>query len=195
MAAARKVIPTMRTTLSQKVRKHDASGPVRETGNKRVSADTSDKELLLSLLFRTCIKLQTILDRRFAPLCVTAQEARLLLHCANAGETSAVKLAAWMGRDEAKISQFVRRLEASKLLSRTRASRDPRVLLIRVTARGQNLAPQLRMIFKEARAKLFAGISDEDSSVLQAVVTQMCLNAEHLRSEAVNDLTKFLAKD
>jgi DNA-binding MarR family transcriptional regulator len=189
------VNPTMGTRLSQKVRKHHASGPVRETGNKPVSADTSDKELLLSLLFRTCIRLQTMLDRQFAPLGVTAQEARLLLHCADAGETSGVKLAAWMGRDEAKISQFVRRLELSKLLSRSRASRDPRVLSIRVTARGQNLAPQLRMIFEETRAKLFAEISDKDSRMLQAVVIQMYSNAEQIRSEAVNELTKFLAKE
>src|SRR6202047_5572897 len=55
-------------------------------------------ELSISRLFRTSIRLQTAFDRCFSQFGMTAQEAAVLVHCAQEGETSAGKLAKAMGR-------------------------------------------------------------------------------------------------
>src|SRR5580698_3762652 len=68
-------------------------------------------ELSISRLFRTSIRLQTAFDRCFSQFGMTAQEAAVLVHCAEEGETSAGRLAKAMGRDKGKITRFVDRLE------------------------------------------------------------------------------------
>jgi hypothetical protein len=42
------------------------------------------KDLLMSWLFQTCIRLQTSLDRRFLGFGMTVQEASVLLRCVEA---------------------------------------------------------------------------------------------------------------
>jgi len=139
------------------------------------------QELLLSLLVRLSIRLQKALDLRFKPLGITAQEAALLLYCAEAGETSPGRIAASMGRDKGKITRFVDRLESAKLLSRLRSARDRRVFVIKVTKRAATLAPRLKIIFEETRAELFDEIPDGELARLGAAIAQMYSNAGQLR--------------
>jgi DNA-binding MarR family transcriptional regulator len=139
------------------------------------------RELLLSLLVRLNIRLQRALDLRFKPLGLTAQEAALLLYCAEAGETSPGRIAVSMGRDKGKITRFVDRLESAKLLSRRRSARDRRAFVIKVTRRGEILAPQLKIIFNETQAELFEEIPDGELARLGAAVSQMYSNAGQLR--------------
>ena len=143
------------------------------------------RELLLSLLVRLNIRLQTTLDERFKALGITAQEAALLLYCTEAGETSPGKLAISMGRDKGKITRFVDRLVAARLLSRVRSARDRRVFVIKATKRAAAVAPHLKVIFEETRAKLFDEIPDADLGRLGAAIAQMYANAGQLRSVAV----------
>lgn len=142
------------------------------------------RKLLLSLLVRLNIRLQTELDLRFKKLGITAQEAALLLYCAEAGETSPGKIAVSMERDKGKITRFVHRLETAKLLSRARSARDRRAFVIKATKRGAQLTPQLKTIFEETRAKLFDEIPDAELERLGAAISQMYSNAEQLRGEA-----------
>jgi DNA-binding MarR family transcriptional regulator len=137
-------------------------------------------EDLISLLFRTSIRLQTTFDRRFAQFGITAQEAAVLLHCVEAGETSAGKLAQVMGRDKGKITRFVHRLEASRFLTRTSNPKDHRLLIIRATRRGMRMAPRLRMIFDELRAQFFDAILTEDIDQLGLVLSHLYENAGRL---------------
>jgi DNA-binding MarR family transcriptional regulator len=140
------------------------------------------RDLLISLLARLNIRLQIAMDLRFKPLGITAQEAALLLYCAEAGETSPGKIAISMGRDKGKITRFIRRLEAGKFLSRARSARDRRAFVIKVTKRGERLVPPLKIIFEETRAKLFDEIPDIELERLGAAVSQMYSNAGQLRT-------------
>jgi DNA-binding MarR family transcriptional regulator len=140
------------------------------------------RELLLSLLVRLNIRLQKALDLRFKPLGITAQEAALLLYCAEAGQTSPGRIAVSMGRDKGKITRFVDRLESAKLLSRMRSARDRRAFVIKVTKRAERLVPQLKIIFDETRAELFDEIPDGELARLGAAVSQMYSNVGQLRS-------------
>jgi DNA-binding MarR family transcriptional regulator len=137
-------------------------------------------ENLISLLFRTSIKLQTTFDRRFSPFGITAQEAAVLVRCVEEGETSAGKLARAMGRDKGKITRFVNRLQASHLLTRTSDPSDRRLLIIRATSRGRRVAPRLRVIFDELRKQFFDAILTQDIDQLGFLLSQLYENAGRL---------------
>ena len=140
-------------------------------------------ELSISRLFRTSIRLQTAFDRCFSQFGLTAQEASVLVHCAEEGETSAGKLARVMGRDKGKITRFVDRLEASGFVSRKNDSRDHRLLIIKATSKGLRFAPQLRMRFEEVRSQFFEGVLNIDIDRLETVLSQLHANAERLCEE------------
>jgi DNA-binding MarR family transcriptional regulator len=137
-------------------------------------------ELSISRLFRTSIRLQTAFDRCFSQFGMTAQEASVLVHCVEEGETSAGKLARTMGRDKGKITRFVDRLEASGFVSRKNDSRDHRLLIIKATSKGLRFAPQLRMRFEEVRSQFFEGVLNVDIDRLETVLSQLHANAERL---------------
>ena len=138
------------------------------------------EEGLISLLLRTSIKLQTTFDRHFAQFGITAQEAAVLVRCVEAGEISAGKLAQAMGRDKAKITRFVNRLEASRFLTRISNPKDHRLLIIKATRRGTRMAPRSRKIFEELREQFFNAILTQDIDQTDAVLSQLYENAERL---------------
>jgi DNA-binding MarR family transcriptional regulator len=140
-------------------------------------------ELSISRLFRTSIRLQTAFDRCFSQFGMTAQEAAVLLHCAEEGETSAGKLAAAMGRDKGKITRFVDRLETSGFITRKSDSRDHRLLIIKATNKGRRVAPHLKMRFEEVRSQFFEGVLNVDIDKLETVLSQLHANAERLCGE------------
>jgi MarR family transcriptional regulator for hemolysin len=137
-------------------------------------------ELSISWLFRTSIRLQTAFDRCFSQFGMTAQEAALLVHCAEEQETSAGKLAKAMGRDKGKITRFVDRLEASGFLTRKSDPRDHRLFIIKATNRGRRVAPDLKIRFEEVRSQFFEGVLNVDIDKLETVLSQLHANAERL---------------
>lgn len=137
-------------------------------------------ELSISRLFRTSIRLQTAFDRCFGQFGMTAQEAAVLLHCAEEGETSAGRLAKAMGRDKGKITRFLDRLQASGFVSRRNDPRDRRLLIIKATGKGRRAAPQLKARFEEVRSQFFAGVLNIDIDKLESVLSQLHANAERL---------------
>jgi DNA-binding MarR family transcriptional regulator len=137
-------------------------------------------ELSISRLFRTSIRLQTAFDRCFHQFGMTAQEAAVLVHCAEERETSAGRLAKAMGRDKGKITRFVDRLEASGFITRKNDPDDHRLLIIKATSRGQRVAPQLKLRFEEVRRQFFEGVLNVDIDKLENVLSQLHANAERL---------------
>ncbi len=140
-------------------------------------------ELSISRLFRTSIRLQTAFDRCFSQFGMTAQEAAVLVHCSEEGETSAGKLAKAMGRDKGKITRFVDRLEASGFVSRRNDPHDHRLLIIKATSKGRRFAPHLKTRFEEVRSQFFEGVINVDIDKLEAVLSQLHANAERLCEE------------
>jgi DNA-binding MarR family transcriptional regulator len=137
-------------------------------------------ELSISRLFRTSIRLQTASDRCFSQFGMTAQEAAVLVHCAEEEEISAGKLAKAMGRDKGKISRFVDRLEAGGFVTRKSDPRDHRLLIIRATSKGRRLAPQLKARFGQVRNQFFEGVLHVDIDRLETVLSQLHANAERI---------------
>ncbi|MGB9467077.1 MAG: MarR family transcriptional regulator [Candidatus Acidiferrum sp.] len=146
-------------------------------------------ELSISRLFRTSIRLQTAFDRCFSQFGMTAQEAAVLVHCAEEGETSAGKLAKAMGRDKGKITRFVDRLETSCFLTRKSDPRDHRLLIIKATSKGRRIAPHLKIRFEEIRSQFFQGVLNVDIDKLETVLSQVHANAERLCEDKIRKVT------
>jgi len=65
----------------------------------KTASHQRSEELLLALIAQTGIQLQTATNFRLRPLGLTAQEAALLIRCAEAKSRSSGKLASVIGRD------------------------------------------------------------------------------------------------
>jgi MarR family transcriptional regulator for hemolysin len=151
-----------------------------KSGRSYVSVREWQAELSISRLFRTSIRLQTAFDRCFSKFGMTAQEAAVLVHCAEEQETSAGKLAKAMGRDKGKITRFVDRLEASGFLKRKSDPRDHRLFIIKATSKGRRVVPHLKMRFEEVRSQFFEGVLNVDIDKLETLLSQLHANAERL---------------
>jgi DNA-binding MarR family transcriptional regulator len=157
----------------------------REAPDEQVSGGGKRGELILSLLFRTSLRLQVALDRCFLPFGTTAQEAAVLLCCADAGDISARGLADALGKDKGNVTRFLDRLESRKLVSRRGHTRDRRLLVIEATRRGRLLAPQLRSKFEEVGRKFFAHFPPDGVAQLELRLSQLLVAADHLEAKYV----------
>ncbi len=116
--------------------------------------------------------LATVLDRQFAPLGITAQQAALLLH-ASRQQYSPSQLVSLLGTDTAGMTKLADRLEAKHLIERHPNPQDRRSVLITLTSDGQTLAPQLAPVFGRVTRQLFNGFSSGEVSALAAALERM----------------------
>ena len=133
----------------------------------------ANEERLLELVLRLGIQLQTVLDRRFQSLGVTAQEAALLVRCSEAREISAGNLARLMGRDKGGITRHLDSLKAKGLVQRMAKVRDRRITIVQVTPRGQRLVPRCMDIFLEMRARVLDEIFDVEIQQISGALARM----------------------
>lgn len=115
------------------------------------------------------------LDRRFAALGVTAQQAGLLLH-AGGGVQSPSELAALLGTDTAGMTRLLDRLETKGLVRRERHRRDRRAVVVELTETGRALIPRLPPVFGQVSAQLFDGFSLTDLRWLVDACERMLAN-------------------
>jgi DNA-binding MarR family transcriptional regulator len=149
---------------------------------KEFTAPEWGKDLLVSWLFQTCIKLQTSLDRCFLKFGLTTQEATVLLRCAEMQRTTPGKLAAIVGRDKGKVTRVIDRLESGGLVTREMYARDRRYSILRATRKGKLLAQELACVFDSIRTELFLGIPETNVFQLGAMLPQLHKNASNITS-------------
>jgi DNA-binding MarR family transcriptional regulator len=141
------------------------------------------KDLLMSWLFQTCIRLQTSLDRRFLRFGMTVQEASVLLRCVEARSITPGQLAVGLGRDKGMITRFINRLEQSGLLARDINQRDRRFADLKPTAKGKRIARDLAAVFYEVRKELFVGILESEVQRLSNMLARLHKNAVDIGSQ------------
>ena len=162
----------------------------RTVSSKTLRAQKWHQDLLVFWLFRTCIKLQTSLDRRFLRFGMTVQEATVLLRCVEARRISPGRLAILVGRDKGKITRFVGRLEAKGLIMRDTLERDRRISVIRPTRQGKQVARALASVFDNIRKELFVGILKNDVSRMGKMLPQLHNNAIRIGSWQKSDAVR-----
>jgi len=134
--------------------------PISRSGlSKQLLAREWRKDLLMSWLFQTSIRLQTSLDRRFLRFGMTVQEAGVLLRCVEARIITPGQLAVGLGRDKGMITRFIDRLEFSRLIIRDINPRDRRFSVIKPTAitDGYHFPTSPRRVLFEFRRRRMPG--------------------------------------
>jgi DNA-binding MarR family transcriptional regulator len=149
---------------------------------KRLSGQDWRKDLLVSWLFQTCIRLQTSLDRRFLRFGMTVQEASVLLRCVEARSITPGQLAVGLGRDKGMITRFVNRLELSRLIARDVNQRDRRFSIIKPTTKGKRVARDLGSLFDDIRKELFVGTSESEVHRSSKALARLHKNAAEIGS-------------
>ncbi len=149
----------------------------RTVSSKTLTAQEWRKDLLVSWIFQTCIRLQTSMDRRFLKYGLTQQEASVLLRCVETRRITPGKLAAALGRDKGKITRFVDRLEVGGLVTRDNDRRDRRYSVLKPTAKGKKVARDLFCVFDAIRKELFVGIAENDVRRLSQMLSHLHKNA------------------
>jgi DNA-binding MarR family transcriptional regulator len=128
-----------------------------------------------SLLHQVVRAITTELDRRFASLGVTTQQAALLLNaCSGVGSPSQLTHA--VGTDTAGMTKLLDRLEAKGLVRRRPNPDDRRSVLVEPTERGLALAPQLTPVFGEVARQAFDGFTDEEAGQLSFLLRRIAAN-------------------
>lgn len=142
-------------------------------GESRSENRGAGEERLLELVLRLGIQLQTVLDRRFQVLGVTAQEAALLIRCSEARVISAGNLARLMGRDKGGTTRHLASLTAKKLVRRMSDPHDRRITIVQVTQRGQRLVPLCLEVFLEMRARVLDEMFDVEIQQISGALARM----------------------
>jgi DNA-binding MarR family transcriptional regulator len=130
-----------------------------------------------SLLSRVGRAQTTALDRQFAELGVTTQQAALLIH-ASPEPVMPSNLTEALGTDTAGMTRLVDRLEAKGLVHRRRRLDDRRAVVIELTGDGRMLLPRLAPVFGRVTAQLFDGFSTEDVEHLLSMCKRMLANLD-----------------
>lgn len=157
---------------------------------KQLQSQEWRKDLLMSWLFQTCIRLQTSLDRRFLRFGMTVQEAGVLLRCVEARSVTPGQLAVVLGRDKGMITRFINRLEVSRLIGRHTNPHDRRFSVIRPTTKGKQLARELANVFEHIRKELFAGMLESDIRGLSRMMALLHKNAVGIGSRQKCDVVR-----
>jgi DNA-binding MarR family transcriptional regulator len=140
---------------------------------KTASHFRSESEELLALIAQTGIQLQNAMDSRFRPLGLTAQEAALLIRCAEARSRSSGELASVIGRDKGGVTRHLDKLEARGFIERFTSSRDRRVRLVRATQLGRKLAPRCGEAFLGAQSQFLGEFLEVEIHQLLGVLSRI----------------------
>jgi DNA-binding MarR family transcriptional regulator len=149
----------------------------RERFTKPLSGKEWRRDLFMSSLFQTCIRLQISLDRCFLRYGLTLQEASVVLRCGEVPSITPGQLAAALGRDKGQITRLIDRLEVSGLVTRDVDWRDRRCSLIRSTRKGRQVAEVLAYVFHSVRKQVFVGIVENDVLRFEGLLVRLRKNA------------------
>ncbi len=119
-----------------------------------------------------------------APYNLIPLEFGILRICLQRGECTATQLAEVLPTDASRISRMVTRLVNIGLLRRRRLRNDRRVVMLRLTEKGNELTFQVDQRVKTYDAKLVEGISDEEMQVFASITFRIISNYATLRRSA-----------
>jgi DNA-binding MarR family transcriptional regulator len=145
------------------------------------------RDLLVSWIFQTWIRIQNSLNRRFLRFGMTALEASVLVCCAEARQTTSGKLSIMLARDKTTMTHIIRQLEVGRLVRREVLQRDRRCNVIKATGKGRQIAKELTLVFDNARRALFEGIAESDVERLGEMLPRLHKNATQMRIQQGKD--------
>lgn len=90
----------------------------------------------------------------------------ILMRLIDEDEQTQTALQAAIGLNHSTVSRSIRRMEDAGLITRRRADRDKRAMIVSLTTAGQSLAPELDDLWGSLEAVLRAELTQSDTTAL-----------------------------
>ena len=110
------------------------------------------------------------------PYDLSSVEFGILRTCMQRGECTATQLADILPIDAPRVSRMVNRLVNMGLLHRRRLQDDRRVVMLRLTQKGNELTLEIEQRVRQYDAKMIEGISEEEMRVFAATTSKILAN-------------------
>ena len=115
-------------------------------------------------------------ERQIAPSGLISMEFNILKSFQEKDEWTVTQLADVLPADAPRISRLVTKLVERGLLRRRRRTDDRRVVLLRLTNPGQELADELCARVHQFEARLLAGVSPDELETVRTVTAKILAN-------------------
>ena len=132
---------------------------------------------LVNLLFRG-------IEERMRPYDLNVAEYAVLFNCFIHEPVTISGIGEYVPIDPGRISRMVSKFEDMGLVRKIRLRKDRRVVRVRMTDKGRELAPEVRRLASEHYANVMSSVSDEEVARLIDFVEKMTANAEAARAQA-----------
>jgi DNA-binding MarR family transcriptional regulator len=125
------------------------------------------------LLSRTAARAHRLLTEGLGAEGYTGHEYRVIAAISSLGEVSQAEIGRRVALDRSDVTEAVRRLEASDVVSRRTHPDNARAVLVRLTARGRREADRLTRLMEDIQRLVVAPLTDEESTQLVELLTKI----------------------
>lgn len=139
---------------------------------------------LPTLVFKLARELRTTIERELAEQGITMQQAVLIILTHRHGGHGVSRLAGPMGTDTAGLTRLVDRLEAKGLVVRESSPQDRRAIVVRLTAAGEALVPDLVAAFRRADDQLVGCLPEHELAHVRGMLLTLHENLRRPPGEA-----------
>ena len=122
------------------------------------------------------------ISREMAPHGLLPMDVHLLLVCLEKGECTATELSRLLPVEAARISQLVNRLVERGLIRRRRTRSDRRIVQLRLSPEGEDLALEVSRRMQDLYVGLTEGITERELQDFAAAAFRMIDNHEAMAS-------------
>ncbi len=159
------------------------SGP---TSNQKNTEDSRQAQVaqLESCAQGLISAMETGISREVAPHDLNSIEFNLLKACMNIGECTATQLATLLPVDASRISRIVNRLVNMGLLIRQRQTHDRRIVMLRLSDTGYELAERLIARVHIYELRLIEGITSEEMDAFVTTARKILENHQGIRDSS-----------
>lgn len=111
---------------------------------------------------------------------IVPSHGEIMVHLFAAEECTMQELAKQINRTKPTVTVLVEKLVACGYVVKEKSAEDNRVTFIKLTAKGWELKPIFEVISAKMNALVYQGLSDEESEMLEKVLTQINCNLDNV---------------
>lgn len=121
--------------------------------------------------------------QRLSRLHLGVPEMIVLMYLSRFHRTNQETMAKYYMMDKGTVAKSIRKLEQKGLVERHRNAENKRENIVSLTAQGETLMEEARVLFREWGKDLFRGISDQDLMEFDRILNRMIQNLNQIQSE------------
>jgi DNA-binding MarR family transcriptional regulator len=142
------------------------------------------------LIHRIAVRIEDSINAKARKYRLRVGEIRVLMRILDHGDLSVGQLSEMTSIQASALSHLLRRLDEEGWISRTRSSRDNRLVLVRLTEHGKKFAAMLQPYVREYNQAAEKGIKTDELEILYAQLETIYANIVRLEG-SLHDFPGF----